>query len=450
MAPVNPLLFASGGTAGIISIGPTQQLSPGPAATSNTPAATLPATTKPTPDTPGPPSGAKSKPTVRKSTILPIIVGAAVGGLAAVLIAWFFIFGGKSGDADNGVANSQDDEGTIVAAADNVTADSSATNDNVAATGAGSAGDPPQTAVTGGGTSAGVVATSDADDDAIEPSSSGTDEDGQTARPPATNATPTDTDVPPTTTTGQTPPSTGGGVPFAASDGQDPIPDISPGAGGTTTVTRPTLPRPGASGINPGAAQPGPGTGGAPVAAPSERELVDLGRALTRTKTALGAQDYLRASRELANAQRLARLPEHRAKVERLKKLVNYNQQFWQAFQEGLQGVRATEEIVIDDSRVNVVEINPQRIILKGAGQTKTFPMTDLPGKLVVAIADRWFDQNDPAHKVMKGAYYATGPDANPTEARRLWDEAQRAGVEVGDLAEVLNDSYDLTRDLDR
>jgi hypothetical protein len=374
---------------------------------------------------------------------LPIIIGAAVGGLAAVLIAWFFIFGGKSGDDENGSAGSPDDEGTVVAALENGTADSGSTNGGNAVTGA---EDSPRAAVTDDGKPADVVATTDADGNATDTSATDTGNDGQTA----TDQAPPDTDVPPGTTTDARPPSTGGEVPFAARDGQDPIPDIRPGGAGTTAVATPGNPGPAASGGSPGTVRPAPGTGAAPAAMPSERELVELGRALTRAKTALGAKDYVRATRELGNAERLATLPEHRAKVERLKKLVNYNQQFWDAFRKGLEGVRATEEIVIDDSRVNVVEINPQRIIVRGAGQTKTFPMTDLPGKLVVAIADRWFDQSDPASKVMKGAYYATGPDANPTEARRLWDEARSAGVDVGDLPEVLTDSYDLSRDLDR
>jgi hypothetical protein len=384
---------------------------------------------------------------------LPIIIGAAVGGLAAVLIAWLFIFGGRSGHDNNSVANPQDDEGTIVATTDNLIGPSSATGGDVATDAPASAGDSPDASETDDGPATNDAAASDtAEGDVGEnvPSSASSDADDQTTPPTTTNESTPGIDEPPTSTTDQTPPSTDGRMPFATSDGQDPIPDITPGAGGTTTVTERTGTGPPPSGGDPGATQAGPGTGGPPVATPSESKLADLGRALTRTKTALGAKDFLRASRELANAQRLATLPEHRAKVDRLEKLVGYTQQFWQAFQEGLQGVRATEEIVIDDSRVNVVEINPQRIVLRGAGQTKSYPMTDLPSKLVVAIADRWFDQNDPASKVMKGAYYATGPDANPTEARRLWDEARRAGVEVGNLAEVLNDSYDLTRDLNR
>jgi hypothetical protein len=171
-----------------------------------------------------------------------------------------------------------------------------------------------------------------------------------------------------------------------------------------------------------------------------------LGRAIKNARIALNANDFVRASMQLATADRLARLPEHRAMIARLKLLADYSQQFQAAFKDGLEKLKSTDELVIDEHRVAVVEVNPQRIILRTPGQNRSYPMSDLPDKLVVAIADLWFDQNAASTNVFKGAFHAVGPDANPAEARRFWDEAKRAGADLADLPLVLDDNYDLTR----
>jgi hypothetical protein len=230
--------------------------------------------------------------------------------------------------------------------------------------------------------------------------------------------------------------------------GTDPTPPGEVAAGNGEATTPGNVPSSAGTRAVPGLSEPKPREAAGPPL--TEEELLELGRSLTRARNALGAQDFDRAFRELASAERMARLPEHRAKVARLQQLADYTQQFWAAFRDGLRSLKSGLELVIDRDMLSVVEVSPERIVLRGYGRNKSFPMSDLPDKLVMAVADQWFDQTKTSTRVFKGAYYATGPNADPAQARQLWEAARRAGADIHDLPAVLDDRYDLTPDLDR
>ena len=130
------------------------------------------------------------------------------------------------------------------------------------------------------------------------------------------------------------------------------------------------------------------------------------------------------------------------AKVERHKVLADYVSQFWNAYSEGLKNLRAnTPDLVVEGQRVAVVEVSATEIVYRDRGKNKRKSLGELRTPTILAIADSWFD-NSPANKVMKGAFHAVSPEGDRVEARRLWQEAQRSGVDIGDLISVLDDSY--------
>jgi len=175
---------------------------------------------------------------------------------------------------------------------------------------------------------------------------------------------------------------------------------------------------------------------------PTERELMALGQALTKARLALANRSFSDASRELAEAKRLAKLPEHRGKVERLKLLADYVQQFWDAYHDGLKGLQAGHELVIGNARIAVVEVGPESLVLRSRGENRRLAVGDLPPTAVMAIADRWFDQRVASTKVFKGAYMAVDPQGSRSAAQRLWEEARLGGADVTDLMQVLSDKY--------
>ena len=191
----------------------------------------------------------------------------------------------------------------------------------------------------------------------------------------------------------------------------------------------------------------------APILTPaptlSPVEPAALGKALTLGRAALGEQNFEEADKFIAEAQSLARLPEHQAMVARLKEIAGYVRQFRRAVEAAAHSFEAAESFTVGNStRVAVVEVLPDKIILRHTGQNKVYPYAELPPGLAVAIADHKFDGMDPMSRVIKGAFYAVSKGdqvALRQKAKTWWEEAQLGGVDLTHLMPFLTESYDLT-----
>jgi outer membrane biosynthesis protein TonB len=213
-----------------------------------------------------------------------------------------------------------------------------------------------------------------------------------------------------------------------------PIPAPEPTPPPTPAPTPPTSPTP----------APAPET--APQAV-TKQEAIDLGKAMTTAKIALGEQNFDEADKQLALAEPLAKLPEHQAKYQRLKEVADYVKQFRGAITEAVAGLDAGATFKVGTSTmVVVVETFPDKIIIRSLGQNKTYPFQDLPVGLAVAIADMKLDTTAPANRVIKGAYLAVdkrGDSIALDKAKAFWEEAQLGGVDTTHLVPFLSDKYD-------
>jgi hypothetical protein len=185
-----------------------------------------------------------------------------------------------------------------------------------------------------------------------------------------------------------------------------------------------------------------------PNARPTRAQLAQLGTMLKTARRALGERNFDVATAELAKAEALAKDPEHKAKVERLKMLHGYVVEFWNAVAEGLKGFRGGgTELKYKDTLIAVVEASPNHIIIRSAGENRRFDRLGMPGGLAMAVADTWFNPNAASTKVFRGAFYAVEPGADVNEARRLWQEAALSGTNTAPLLPVLADTYDFERE---
>ncbi|MCO6456759.1 MAG: hypothetical protein J5I93_15780 [Pirellulaceae bacterium] len=216
-------------------------------------------------------------------------------------------------------------------------------------------------------------------------------------------------------------------------------PPIQPPAIGTSpdaTSPDPAMPKPA---VNP------PATEKPPLTA---EQLVELGRALTTARVALGEQSFDVAQEELAKAEQLARQPDHVAKLERLKLLAQYVEGFWDAVSQAVAGLEGTDEFTVGSTVVVVVEATPEKLVIKANGVRREYPVRQLPPGLAVAIADQWFDKTKPENLVFKGAYVAVMRNAKEDDlakGRDWWQQAQAAGIDLSDLLPVLEDTYEFT-----
>ena len=163
-----------------------------------------------------------------------------------------------------------------------------------------------------------------------------------------------------------------------------------------------------------------------------------LKQALADARIALSERDLAGAQQHLNTAGANAQTPEEEAAVERLRTLRGHLEQFWEGIRKSVAELESGEELIIGDTRVAVVEASRERLIVK-AGVNRVFQIDEIPASLVRVLADRWFAK-EPSSKVFLGAFLAVDPKGDRQRARRLWQEAGQAGLDVRGLLQELDE----------
>ena len=78
------------------------------------------------------------------------------------------------------------------------------------------------------------------------------------------------------------------------------------------------------------------------------------------------------------------------------------------------------------------------RVVLRAAGRNYRYATMDIPHKVVTTLADRWFTDG-PVKRVLIGTYHAVDRHGDLDQARRLWEQAGREGLDVTDLMPELD-----------
>jgi len=190
----------------------------------------------------------------------------------------------------------------------------------------------------------------------------------------------------------------------------------------------------------------------APVAKPKREDVEALASALKAARAALEECDFDDALTELKKVISLTKLPEHQAMYQRLHLLTQYSRQFRSLLLKAIGSLEAGSGIKLsNDEYVAVVSATPEQLTVRVGGTSRSFAINELPPGLAIAVADSWLDQEDPVTPLLKAAYIASLKDAKEDElakAREWFQEAARRGVDIRDLAEVIDDTYDLGKDL--
>ncbi|MCE9529094.1 MAG: hypothetical protein K8R36_23860, partial [Planctomycetales bacterium] len=119
---------------------------------------------------------------------------------------------------------------------------------------------------------------------------------------------------------------------------------------------------------------------------PTKEELVQLGKALQDAKTSTGEFNFDDADAALAQAEKLAKLPDHKGKLARLKEVKGLVKQFHDRLVEAATGMDGGASFKVGTSTmIAMIEANPKQVILRVAGQNKTYQYSDLPVGLAAA-----------------------------------------------------------------
>ncbi len=179
--------------------------------------------------------------------------------------------------------------------------------------------------------------------------------------------------------------------------------------------------------------------------AQESRRAATYRTAVTDTRRWMSKRELDQATQSLRLARQNAHTDEEQQEVERLESLLDYLRQFWQLVIKGSQNLEPGQEIEVEMGRmkkikVAFVESVAGGLTLRVEGTNRLFLWKTMPTEIVLALAKRSLAK-DNVSKVVLGAFLAVDEKGDRAQARKLWEEAVRAGLDVGHLLAELDAS---------
>jgi hypothetical protein len=114
--------------------------------------------------------------------------------------------------------------------------------------------------------------------------------------------------------------------------------------------------------------------------------------------------------------------------IHSLQLLHQHVEYFWEGIEKARDQLKSGDTITYNGREAVVVDVTDDHIELRSDGTKRIIELNSLPGWLVTELANRWFDNDDPANWVTRGSYEFVSPDGNLAKARSLWTKASDAG----------------------
>ncbi len=177
----------------------------------------------------------------------------------------------------------------------------------------------------------------------------------------------------------------------------------------------------------------------APEAPADPVQAEKLRQMLADARKRLSERQPAEARKLIDAASQLATTHDQHEMVDRMDALDKYVDGFWSAVRDALRALKPEDEIEITSTRrYIVVEASADSLVLRTEGATKKYTVSQLPTGIAIALALRWFDPNKADNKVFIGAFHLVDPKTGPEYAKRDWNDAANAGVDVKNLLPLL------------
>lgn len=167
------------------------------------------------------------------------------------------------------------------------------------------------------------------------------------------------------------------------------------------------------------------------------KKVQSLRTALSQARGAMARRDLASARKHLQAATQHVQGPEDGVQVARVEALLANLEEFWKGMQQLLASLQPAQEFTVGDTPLIVVSADLRSLTYRSEGANRTVTLQDMPGPLVLALAEAGF-RNAPSQKVLIAAFLAADAQGDLRRARRLLEEAAGAGEDVEALlAEV-------------
>lgn len=167
-----------------------------------------------------------------------------------------------------------------------------------------------------------------------------------------------------------------------------------------------------------------------PETKPEPMPAADAAQAMAAARAEMAAGRPELAQQQLESVGELAADDPHAKEFERVKAMVHYVQGFWTAVGESIAMLEPGQDFAYEDSRAVLVQKEGKNLEFRIAGQSRTFPVDDLPPKIAYALAENRLDANDPNNKLFLGAFQLVSTGGDREKARALWLQASLQGFQ--------------------
>lgn len=152
--------------------------------------------------------------------------------------------------------------------------------------------------------------------------------------------------------------------------------------------------------------------------------------AIGNTRFSMAERDLVGARAHLDLAKRLATTDQQKQAAERVSLVLEHLDEFWRGMHKAAGALQSGQTLAVKDSFVVVVEASPERLLIRASGRNMPFRVDELPGALVMAVAESWFD-NTPSSKLLLGTFLAFDANGREDMGRQYLDHAARGGLDV-------------------
>jgi hypothetical protein len=169
----------------------------------------------------------------------------------------------------------------------------------------------------------------------------------------------------------------------------------------------------------------------APVTSPANVDSKELVSKLRLAQSDRKFDEAKKASDDLA---KIAAMPGADPSLAAEVELAKYSAQFWTLVSKGMATFSGTEEIMVGDELIVVIEKTPKTLICRIRGRRSEFTLENMPAALALAIADMTSDKSAAGYDLAVGAMHFTKKPSDAKKAKECWEAARAKSAKSADL----------------
>ena len=144
------------------------------------------------------------------------------------------------------------------------------------------------------------------------------------------------------------------------------------------------------------------------------------------------------AETQLDAAQHIAKANVSKEEILHVRTLLHYTKGYWNVVQQSWKTLTAGSEMEINGETIVVVEVAPDVLTIRNAGQNREFTVQRMPFAVALMLGEKWLTKSDPTSNVFLAAFHISDYKGDRAKARQLLGKAAKAGIDVNDLMREL------------